>query len=368
MFHNQFADWYRLANLTFTAEGLEKRSQGIEQLGVEIKYDSVLDIVRLSRGEYVPPTFLNSVIEAFAQFDLTFPRRDNTVEVQVLAGCVIAYLLKGKPSSKSDVAALASVTSDFFSIRRQTIIPDFLEMAQLYLRAEGDRVRQLADIDSTSSAPQKTISQKEINIAKEAVTQGFSAASVVGVVDTLISEITQGRATISEFLNVLVKANSGLKGNQEILQEESNILWWLLGETSRDLDQHVSALPLPAASIIIAKELSDHTFLQPGPVSAKHLLNKMLSIGRKRLSDTTLHEATNLAPRDWREKWLPSISAVVLDLCPVMLATSNSLSTNGADDWLPIYEKAMGNNAKEKISATDLAFQVYLECTLASIF
>ena len=146
-------------------------------------------------------------------------------------------------------------------------------------------------------------------------------------------------------------------------REETNILWWLFAEHSRDLGHPMAALPLPAACLVAGKELADLTDVLPGPLAAMGVLDKMLRVVERELrGGSSVHQAVNEAPREWRSRWLTGVSAEpVEDLCPVICAVRRSIESDGPDDWVPPVRKATGIDPHAQVSPLDLATQVYEE-------
>ena len=63
-----------------------------------------------------------------------------------------------------------------------------------------------------------------------------------------------------------------------IVAEETNMLWWLFSEHSRDGLKKWSELSVPAVSIMAGKELCDLTRVLPGPAAAMALFSKERSV------------------------------------------------------------------------------------------
>ena len=90
---------------------------------------------------------------------------------------------------------------------------------------------------------------------------------------------------------------------QRLRQEESDILWWLFGEYSRDLEQHISELSLSASCIIVGKELADLILVFPGPIPAKTDIFLQMNTSsngtdaRSRMSFILVHQDANQLTR-----------------------------------------------------------------------
>jgi len=122
-------------------------------------------------------------------------------------------------------------------------------------------------------------------------------------------------------------------------------------------------LELPAVCLVVGKELADLTVIIPGPFSGVAFLDRMLHRAEHELRESsTIKEAVNASPRDWRDSWMSKNPIVgVEDLCPIHLAISKSLEFEGENNWLSAFEKAAQIEVGKPISPLKLAMQVYQE-------
>jgi hypothetical protein len=151
-----------------------------------------------------------------------------------------------------------------------------------------------------------------------------------------------------------------------IVGEETNILWWLVSEYSRDRNESWKILGLPATSIIAGKELADLTRVIPGPVAATAFLDRIV-----RCSDSDnsagaieLMGAINSTPREWREQY-PFESSSIVDLMPIGRGIKLSLTVAEGDDWSRVFQKGTDIVVNSKLVPRVLAYQVFLERMLS---
>src|SRR5690349_6046834 len=108
--HRYFPDWYRAADLSPTAETLEKRWQAVEVFTNEIELNDALELVRLY---FDRPTIVSDFSERYSAVfqgqDATFSTRDNSVQLRVLAGASIARIVETTRTNVTDAVALAVV-------------------------------------------------------------------------------------------------------------------------------------------------------------------------------------------------------------------------------------------------------------------
>ena len=353
--HKDFADWYRLVDLEPKGETIEKRWQAIEQFCESVNSAQALELIRLfyrrpTKDHSFPETFRSSFQEA----DVTFPMRDNAPELRVLAGATLVQLLEEDSDELADTVALGIVCTDYHGRRRDDItIPEIVHCARQYL------VRRSTSLRTPKETPRFTEPlQKLFEPLKEACIQNTFSAAEQPLHDLF-----------TNLGNAIEEATKHLVHLQQLRQEESNILWWLFGEYSRDINEPMTKIGFPAACVVAAKELADLTVVLPGSLSAVAFLDKMLHIAKAKFPDTTtLQAAVNASPREWRNQWMQQLNITnVEDLCPVLFAIKKSLETDGRDDWVPAFEKAAAVKVAEAIHPRDLTYQVYIENLLVRV-
>jgi hypothetical protein len=153
-----------------------------------------------------------------------------------------------------------------------------------------------------------------------------------------------------------------------LVSEETNILWWLVSEYSRDLNQPWKVLKLPATSIIAGKELADLTRVIPGPVAGAAFLDRIVRCSgpAKSIRAVKLMHAIDRTPREWRERY-PLKPRGLLDLMPISNGIGLSLTVSDGDNWESVFENGAAIAADSTLAPNILAYQVFLERMLARL-
>lgn len=247
--HSNFGEWYRSVSLTTDNETLKKRWAGVA--ATTVTRDDVLNLVRLSFSEEPPPAFVEKFRGVFRQADGNFPAQGNDAELRLLASAVLIDLW-GKNRDDAErsemLAAIGCVAADLGGMRsKQCLNPELIRQAYDYLKAEANSRADWTVLD------------------------------------------TDEDATPDELRALLA-----------VTAEESNILWWLFGERSRDSDKPFNSLQVEVLAFVAGKELSDLTRVAPGAVSISAILARVLGQGRgKADSSTELVDLAKSAPIDW---------------------------------------------------------------------
>jgi GTPase-associated system helical domain len=377
--HRYFADWYRTAAIEPQPDVLAKRWEAISSLVYSLDAAEALEVVRLFYGS--PRTdhrFVERYRDSFKTRDLTFPMRDNDAELRVLAGATIVSLLDVRSGPVADMAALAMACADCRGLRPGERVADILRESRSYLAARSASLRApkhvkgltrpsvdlegLLEPRSSGASGNKPARDADFDRVLEPfqsvgqTKQAFATGNAMEAIQNVASALLEIAAAAAEVTQEHAE-------RLRLQREETNILWWLFAEHSRDLGHAMAALPLPAACLVAGKELADLTDVLPGPLAAMGVLDKMLRVVERELrGGTTAHQAVNEAPREWRSRWLAGLNAEpVEDLCPVICAVRRSIDSDGPDDWVPSVRKVTGVDLYAQVNPLDLATQVYEE-------
>lgn len=356
-----FADWYRLAEITPSGEILQKRWEGVEAFLNSIKDDKVpLELVRVFLAlKPKNEEFIGKFRQKFIDADPAFPSRDNDAEVRVLAASALADCLENKRFSNGFTVAQSLCCYSLFGQKKIDAISELIGIASEFLRQESVEARDVEELAKVK-IPVK-LDQFFDEIKKHAPGNAFGAAwpHIEGLFTAL-------RSSLVSSVNVLSKNLELLEANLDVQREENDILWWLYGEYSRDLEKKFLEITKPGVSLILAKELADLTLRLPGPNSSRAFLDKGLSVASvDSKSETSIKEAVNSTDRQWRENYVRDVEfGLVSEFCPIHCALEKSIETDGKDDWVPAFQKSIALDPNNCLSALDVSMQFYLECLL----
>lgn len=324
--HKYFPDWYRIAAPDPRPETLQSRWGSIEKIAAALDTATALEVVRVFLGLPTKDTaYTESFASLFREDDASFPLKNNKVELQVLAGSTIAECLESyEPDVDTALTIALAVEAATFSGRKITvIIPDIVTLAKEHLREESLSAREPAPI--AMAKVRETIAAPAENVK-----------AVLPVLDALIDR-------------------------NNILQEETNILWWVFGGYSEGLSKLFKEMDVAIAATAAPVELASLVKVLPGPLSTRAILSVLLRSVNKTRPATSIAEAIEAIARDWKEKQLaPTHIDGALDLCPVMYAMKKSLDTP-KKKWREAATKASQTLVEKKISPLEFAEQLFKE-------
>jgi hypothetical protein len=307
-----FSDWHKVAGMEPNPEALLKQGAAIAE------YRPIpAQIVMLTRLFYgflkQDDPFLEDFRHIFQAQDPTFPMRDNMQQMAVLAGAALIEIIKhGGDERLADLAALCMVSAAAQGLRAAPFVPEMPEIAARYLEGRtSKRVSVEADKDGKGS-------EFELN---------------------------------------------ELRSRLAVVSEETNMLWWLVSESSRDLKRTWIKLGLPATAIVAGKELADLTQVIPGPVAALAFLDKIVRISNsgKSPKNVKIKDAIEKTPREWREQNVPEPYGGLKDLQPITNGIKLSLTVAEGGEWSAVFEKGTAIKDASQILPSALAYQFFLE-------
>lgn len=322
--NNDFGDWYRSAGITPDSEKLPKRWEAIE--AYVAGRDEVVSLTRLFYQLGEPnQQFLTEFRTEFQKPDPAFPMKGNDRELIVLAGAELIDVMQRSPHDVADLATLCVVCAAAQNLRKSPAVPEIPEIAARHLSKRS--------MSRAKSSPNEN---------------GFTDKSLA----SLATEVQNLRSKLA------------------VIDEESNILWWLISEYSRDLDKRWRKFPVQEVSIVVGKELADLTRVIPGPVAAAAFLDRVVQSGRtKSVSSVSVINALCKTPLEWRQGYVKEAYPNELEpVLPLSHGLKLSLSAPDEDAFPPLFEKATGISANAKLAPYILAYQMFLEVLVRRSF
>lgn len=355
--HKNFGEWYRQVSIPCTDDSLRKRWTGVESWVTTVRGDvnALLETVRLFRG-LPEKTSRESFLEAFRDADTTFAQRDNAYEQKVLAGASLVHCVGTR--SMDDLER---------NVRLAVLAATALEASNLSV---GESNSTLDEQAGEVRACLNTIAQQQRRRRpfETALLSPSEEETLKKIIATNVSDLNLLRASLEKAFQILLSAvnrsEEALDSAAHRLQcadEETNILWWLAGGSSRDLDKPWSILK-EAAPLVAAWELADLTDVALGPQDAAALLERALpkSKGAK-IKAQALHVYVNAVPEEWAKRRVETVDAQVLDLAPLSLALSKRVEGQSTT-WPAFFESVSGGlKATTELSPANVARQAYVE-------
>lgn len=300
-------------------EALQKRWAAVNAF--EVGRDEIVSLVEAFFGFFEgKANFLAGFREAFQEADSAFRMRENNREVSVLAGAILVTVMEESSSELGDLAALALVSCAAQNLRAAPCVADIPELALKHLT-------------------RRTISR--------------------GKLDPDVESDDENQLQVMQ-----------LQRGLDVIGEESNVLWWVFGESSRDTNQRWSECSVPQTALMAGKELADLTRVPPGPAAAAALLDRVVKHAKsKPPAQVIVMDAIAGVPLDWRKNFAQAHCPAALEnLRPVSRGIQMSVDLADGAAWVQALPSSTKIQRGGKIAPHLLAYQVFVECLLASLW
>ena len=353
--HRDFPRWYAAVAVGDNASRCNARWAAVHAIAQGADAPMMEALIRLAFATKQPPSShaVNKLHDAYREADDTFDPRQAAREMQVLAAAILAVLFEGD----GDIAAAAAlnVAAASFAGARSTKLPmDLLGLAEGALERLSDANRTRPSLSSTLNAevPKfdfEAAGTKAKEQSWEAVAQAFTLAA------------NSTRTALKALVTRHVNATRAIDRFIQVQDEELQMLWWLTGRRSADLDCPFEAVPSNAQPLVFAKELADATACLPGPRSIKPLLSHA---GLKERRKVTIAGALGAADADWLTAILDEADPSPVTQ-PIHFAIKRHLEAGGGATWVPNWGAVVGVEGDRQFSSLLLGVLFYRERLLA---
>lgn len=342
---------------TLSDEQKNSRWEGASRLLEDADISTMLDLTHLAFDlEDKSRDGPSKAAKFFSDADESFSADAQKKELQALAGTCLA-LLTESPGRSGVAAGLLALCASAVGSRTPSVGFDLEKEIgnALRNRSIADRHRVQATAPRAKSRS-KQIADKVAPL-DEAPDWEKAKTSIkdVGAVAT---------AYATDIETALLGELNRLKLHFDQADEELQILWWLTGSFSRDMEKPFSALDDGVRAIVSGKEAADLTIFPPGPAAIQSILFKL---GNEVEPTVKLSDAVNSLPLTWRDglNGLKKLAALAPPLFPISTAILKSVESGGDKSWLAAFSTMTGLNKSFGKSACDLSLQMYRESLLA---
>lgn len=350
--HPDFPRWHDAIGLGNDQERRVARWAGVSAVAQDDTSTNIEALLRLAFKSRQPATSpqLAKIREAFRAADATFEMQGNDREMQVLAGAALAQLMNLGGLAGAE-AALAVTTAALAGSRKPDLPVDLHVLGEDAIGqiAESSRTRPKLTTHATTDAPKFDFEKAAAKVREtpnwEGVAEAFGLAS--DATRSALTIIARRQANAVNALDAFIR----------VQDEELQMLWWLIGQRSKDLDCAFDAVPAEAQALVFAKELADHTTVSPGPSSIKGLLSRAGLKDRRKLA---VSAAINAADAAWLQDMVPEAEPSPVST-PIHYGIKRQLETGAGEAWIAGWAAAVGVPATIALSPLTLSLLFYRE-------
>lgn len=355
--HEKFPRWYRAVDIGDDRGLMERRWVGVTTLVESASRPDIEALVRLAFKTRQAPAAdaLQNISKAFKDSDPEFTVEDNARELEVLSGASLAILFE-QGAEMAAIAALATTTAALAGARKPNLPMDLVALAEEAICDTAQSARQRPDISrhASADAPKFDFEKAAAKYREAANPDGMAQAFTLAAEATrsALGALAKRQATALQSVNKFIK----------IQDEELQMLWWLVGQRSHDLDCGFDMLSAEAQPFVLSKELADMTEFLPGPASVKALLSRAGLKERKKLPLSSL---VNGADPTWLSKVIDGVDISPVTQ-PIHFGIQRQLETSGGTAWVAGWVAAAGLEADPSLSPLTIGVQFYRERLLAT--
>ena len=185
--------------------------------------------------------------------------------------------------------------------------------------------------------------------------------------DASIASLSKALSELSGNFAAVSKNQENITYTLDILKEDSDILSWITGSWSNELDKPIIETTALEIALVIAKELADLVRVSPGPFAFEGFLRKMLSNCKSDTKTYSLVEMIDCIDNNTKASILKDypVDAILQSNTPLLVSMKCALEANNPDVWKSAASQKLSFNVEStNITIIEWAKLMYLECIL----
>lgn len=348
--YSQFQTWMAEFQLGDNNESIRRRWNAAVKLADEIDFEDIEALVRLALKTRQRPSAasVDSIVTHLQEEGDSFSASQNARELEVLSAIVLVYIASDPENSLASEAALTVLTSLVAGTRKPNLPFDLHGLITAAIDASSRGVGRRPAPPTVKATPRVSFETGAIAIAGNDWGGASNALTASGTAtDSAIQQLSNQLSNVTKTMTLILQQQD----------EELQMLWWLLGGRSEDLDIAFDALSGDKQALTLAKELAAHTTLLPGPSSVPSLLAKA---GLKARGKVGVATAVNACDPDWLRPLVDGlqISPVVH---PIHFGIERQIEVGSGTDWVANWAAVTGLKADIAFAPLTLGELFYRE-------
>lgn len=316
-----FARWY--GEVSMEDSKVQARWAGLGQVIASPKRPTIEVLTRLAfdtkapAGGYKEP----ALAEKLEAFHAAFKTVDDDYqpekrESQVLAACALIQMF-----GWYSLSSLAVTAASFDGARKPALPMDIVGMAEQAVGTLSASRRVRPNLSALKVSFEGFAFQPELTTVNPNDPQTLKPLFVAlgEAVDTSLKAAANGVNASVEKMGEYMR----------VVDEELQMLWWLLGERSLDLNLQFDKVEGPMQPLVFARELAARTVSSPGPVAISALLARS---GLKTRGKLSVADAANAVPAGWAAETVNDRAASPATT-PIHFALDKRVEAGASDAW-----------------------------------
>ncbi len=249
------------------------------------------------------------------------------------------------------LAATAVIAASFALTRRDYRPEVLLQVATEFNEQEALRRREIKRVTFKGDVQELRLAQRRLRA---------SAKTTAPTTE----QMKQFNTIAAPMLNLLPEIPT-LLHNQDILQEESEMAWWVLAGFSRRAGHAFRELPPAFLPIVLASELAERTRIFPSGVAARHLIAHVIHTVGRDDSAVSLPALAHTLPEAWTSATLKITPSIAPTITPLLYLLEQQ-SARG-EHWAKQYQFMTGIDSASELPASQLGYTFYQECLVSRL-
>ncbi|NRY63290.1 GTPase-associated system all-helical protein GASH [Clostridium beijerinckii] len=345
--------WYGQANISCTSDILDKRKNSIKAYLEEgVEWEFIKSIIKLfiKGKDNKQDKFKESFADIFIKDDSAFSYEQDK-EIQLLAGIMLNEILKGKNKYNTMIELSCICLKNYYD-------PASEEIFNNIEKGFYDSLKQLRENEDNECI------KSDFGKSLQSMLKENPSLPQSNINDEVAKQLESLKRNIINLVNNFEK----MQKINDLKSEDSEVLWWMIGEWSYDLNKPFKDIDDNFIPILIGKEMADKVNVFPGPYSAKAVINKILS----NYEDGRLYiyNYAEKIEKDWLDRFVKEYYIEpIADFMPI-LKYFNKINEIDEEDYSDdkLEKICPAIIKKVKILNKDIAYEIYLECLLSKAY
>lgn len=352
---DQFSNWYASMSFQQDAAFTEKRWTAIKD---HVEGVTKADLALLAKLAFrLNPQMSSVEVAALRQALAGDAAQPGDDELIMLSASGLAAAMDSGTGGTAALAATVVSSMSCGGLRALKQPMDLVGMADNVLRQLSETARRRPSLEQVKLV--SPVVNKNDDVLVQAVNTGElqSVAQALAVatnkaISAMARRQREFEAAVQKYVN--------------IQDEELDILWWLEGGHSFDLNLDFSKASAEHLPLAIARELGNLTKVLPGPPALSSLLSRT---GVLHAPPQSIPGAVQGMSQDWLNKAVDGLpnDGISAPLTPILFAMQRRHEVHGKDDWINAWATTTGLPCEAVLSPIQLATAAYREFSLTRL-
>jgi hypothetical protein len=337
-----FIEAYKLLQPTADRVLVDARDQGTRKILEKLNWPQVVDLARLAfQLPHEPTSYIDWFQGPLHEPDPHFFVAQDLAEAGRIATLALRQRVAGRNTSIALIVLAASYAGKRAAFDNGELVTQAKDLVTASAK-KGGMTAPSGKIGLTMAG--------DISKLKTEMTNSFDAAHTAPFVEAAVQDLRNGTEAA---ITSLSQAYQALRSDNLRLAEETDMLWWHVGDWSNILDVPRASIAKKSVGLVSGLDLGAMVTFSPGPYGVYGILKQ--SLGTDGDKPVSLTEAVAGLGE-------PQIARLALQKAPDAFPVLTALRLAAAGgDWTVPFGKVVPDAADRKLTHLELATQAFRE-------